>query len=114
MTTEGVWISLLPDLPGIVLFFRIRNGALPESGNASFLQMKKAIYFFQYLPPWKIDVFNEIAMHFDLTVAFFDIEREGFTYDRKDLFGRLRAVKVEVLSKGFSIKNHPVRFGVAN
>ena len=75
--------------------------------------MKKAIYFFQYLPPWKIDVFNEIAMHFDLTVAFFDIEREGFTYDRKDLFGRLRAVKVEVLSKGFSIKNHPVRFGVA-
>ena len=74
--------------------------------------MKKALYFFQYLPPWKIDVFNGMARHYDLTAVFFDIEREGFTYDRKDLLGRLRSVGVETLSHGFKLQGHTVRFGI--
>lgn len=74
--------------------------------------MKKALYFFQYLPPWKIDVFNGMAEHYDLTVVFFDLEREGFTYDRKDMLGRLRSVGVETLSHGFKLHGHTVRFGI--
>ena len=74
--------------------------------------MKKALYFFQYLPPWKIDVFNGMAENYDLTVVFFDLEREGFTYDREDMLGRLRSVGVETLSNGFKLHGHTVRFGI--
>jgi len=74
--------------------------------------MKKALYFFQYLAPWKIDVFNGIAGRFDLTVVFFDIDREGFTYDRKDLMSRLKGVNVEILSRGCKVRGHPIRPGV--
>ncbi len=74
--------------------------------------MKKALYFFQYLPPWKIDVFNGIAAHYDLTVVFFDIDRNGFTYDREDLLGRLDGVGVEILDGGVKIFGHPFRKGI--
>lgn len=74
--------------------------------------MKKALYFFQYLPPWKIDVFNGMAENYDLTAVFFDLEREGFTYDREDMLGRLRHVGVEILSRGCKLHGHTVRFGI--
>ena len=70
------------------------------------IMKKKALYFFQYLPPWKIDVFNGMAREYDLTVVFFDIDRKGFTYDRDDLLHRLNGVGVEVLSGGLSILGH--------
>ena len=76
--------------------------------------MKKALYFFQYLPPWKIDVFNGIAAHYDLTVVFFDIDRNGFTYDREDLLRRLDGVGVEVLDGGVKISGHPFRPGIGS
>ena len=74
--------------------------------------MKKALYFFQYLPPWKIDVFNGIAKNYDLTVVFFDINRNGFTYDREDLLRRLDGVGVEILDGGVNIAGHPFRNGI--
>lgn len=75
--------------------------------------MKKAVYFFQYLPPWRIDVFNGMARRYDLTVVFFNAGLEGFTYDRKDLLSRLEDVDVRFLEKGFNVGSRPVRFGLA-
>lgn len=72
----------------------------------------KVIYFYQYLPPWRIDVFNEIGKHYDLTVAFTDAECEGFTYNRADLLNRLRDIKTVFLNDGFKIGSHPIRFGI--
>lgn len=75
--------------------------------------MTRAVYFFQYLPPWRIDVFNGMARQYDLTVVFFNAELEGFTYDRKDLLSRLQGVKVRFLSSGFNVGTRPVRTGIA-
>ncbi|MBR6054651.1 MAG: glycosyltransferase [Bacteroidales bacterium] len=74
--------------------------------------MKKAIYFFQYLPPWRVDVFNRMAEYYDLTVVFFNAEQEGFTYDRKVLLSKLKGIDVRFLTKGFSVGSRPVRFGI--
>lgn len=73
---------------------------------------KKAIYFYQYLPPWRIDVFNEMAKIYDLTIVFFNYDREGFTYDRDGLLSRLKNVNTVFLNKGFRIGNRPIRFGI--
>lgn len=75
--------------------------------------MKKALYFFQYLPPWRIDIFNGMAKEFDLTVVFFNADAEGFTYNREALLGRLQGVRTEFLMTGFRIKDRPVRLGVS-
>ena len=45
----------------------------------------KALVFYQYLPPWRIDVFNEMGKYYDMTIAFTDADSEGFTYNRKEL-----------------------------
>lgn len=74
--------------------------------------MKKAIYFYQYLPPWRIDVFNEIATHYDLTIVFTDAESEGFTYDRIFLLSKLKNIKTIFLNNGFKIGTRPIRFGI--
>lgn len=76
--------------------------------------MKKAIYFFQYLPPWRIDVFNGMAKQYDLTIVFFNAELEGFTYDRKDLLSRLKGMDVRFLDTGFNVGTRPVRTGIAS
>ena len=73
---------------------------------------KKAIYFYQYLPPWRIDVFNEMAKMYDLTIVFFNYDREGFTYDRDSLLKKLKNVDTVFLNKGFRIGSRPVRFGI--
>ena len=75
--------------------------------------MKKALYFFQYLPPWRIDVFNGMAKEYDLTVVFFNADAEGFSYNRKALLSRLQDVGTEFMTTGFRIKDRPVRFGVS-
>lgn len=75
--------------------------------------MKKALYFFQYLPPWKIDIFNGLATRYELTVVFFDIDRNGFTYDREDLLKRLNGVGVEILDGGIKLFGHPFRLRIA-
>lgn len=76
--------------------------------------MKKAVYFFQYLPPWRIDVFNGMAAQYDLTVVFFNAELEGFTYDRKELLSRLKGMDVRFLNTGFNVGTRPVRTGIAS
>ena len=73
--------------------------------------MKKAVYFFQYLPPWRIDVFNGMAKQYDLTIVFFNAELEGFTYDRKDLLSRLKGMDVRFLNTGFNVGTRPFRTG---
>lgn len=72
----------------------------------------RAVYFYQYLPPWRIDVFNKIAQYYDLTLVFTNAETEGFTYDRALLLAQLRNINVIFLNKGFSIASRPIRFGV--
>ena len=53
----------------------------------------KALVFYQYLPPWRIDVFNEMGKYYDMTIAFTDADSEGFTYNRKELLS-LRVLKI--------------------
>ena len=76
--------------------------------------MKKAIYFFQYLPPWRVDVFNRMAEYYDLTLVFFNADLEGFTYDRSALVSKLKGIDVRFLTKGFNVGSRPVRFGIAS
>lgn len=73
----------------------------------------RALVFYQYLPPWRIDIFNEMGRFYDLTIAFTDAKREGFTYDRDALLGRLHGIRTLFLEKGFRIGTRPVRFGIA-
>lgn len=72
----------------------------------------KAIYFYQYLPPWRIDVFNEMAINYDLTIVFTNAELEGFTYNRELLLSKLKNIKTIFLNNGFKIGSRPVRFGI--
>lgn len=72
----------------------------------------KAIYFYQYLPPWRIDVFNEIAKHYELTIVFTNAELEGFTYNRSLLLSKLNNIETIFLNNGFKIGSRPVRFGI--
>lgn len=77
------------------------------------MNKKKAIYFFQYLPPWRIDVFNEMSKVFELTVVFWNAQASGFTYDRKSLLSRLdSSIETIFLSGGISAGTHSVRTGV--
>lgn len=47
------------------------------------MKKQKALIFYQYLPPWRIDVFNEMAKYYDMTIVFTNADCEGFTYNRK-------------------------------
>lgn len=76
------------------------------------MKKDKALIFFQYLPPWRIDIFNEIANHYDLTIVFFNADSEGFTYDRKSLLSKLVNINVIFLNKGFKVGDRPFRFGI--
>ena len=72
----------------------------------------RAIYFYQYLPPWRIDVFNEIAKHYELTIVFTNADLEGFTYNRQYLLSKLKNIETIFLNNGFKIGSRPVRFGI--
>lgn len=72
-----------------------------------------AIYFFQYLPPWRIDVFNEIANHYQLTLVFWNADCEGFTYNRQELLSKLNSsIEVIFLQSGINAGTHSIRLGV--
>jgi len=73
-----------------------------------------AIYFYQYLPPWRIDVFNEMGKYYNLTIVFTNANCEGFTYDRKELLSKLHNVNTIFLNNGFTIGTKPFRLGIAN
>ena len=72
-----------------------------------------AIYFFQYLPPWRIDVFNEMASHYQLTLVFWNAECAGFTYNRDELLSRLNpTTEVIFLQSGINAGTHSIRLGI--
>lgn len=72
----------------------------------------KALIFYQYLPPWRIDVFNEMGKYYNLTIAFTNADCDGFTYNRKELLDKLQNIKILFLNNGFKIGNRPIRFGI--
>ncbi|MFB6341493.1 glycosyltransferase family 4 protein [Saccharicrinis sp. FJH62] len=71
----------------------------------------KAIIFYTYLPPWRIDVFNEMAKYYDLTILFLNANSDGFVYNRKQLLDLLEA-KYKFIDNGFKIGTKPFRFGL--
>lgn len=72
----------------------------------------KALVFYQYLPPWRIDVFNKMGEYYDLTIIFTNAECEGFTYNRKELLSKLCNIKTIFLNNGVKIGSHPIRIGI--
>lgn len=72
-----------------------------------------ALLFYQYLPPWRIDVFNEIGRMYRLTIVFFNAECEGFTYNRNELLSKLKDIEIIFLNTGFKVGSRPVRFGIS-
>lgn len=74
---------------------------------------KSALVFFTYLPPWRIDIFNEIARQYDLKIIFTNIEAKGFVYNQTYLFSKLQA-PVILLKYGLKIKDRVFRFGLIN
>lgn len=76
------------------------------------MEKQTALVFYQYLPPWRIDVFNEMAKYYNMTIIFTNAECEGFTYNRKELLGRLRNIKCIFLTSGFKIGKRPIRIGI--
>lgn len=72
----------------------------------------KALVFYQYLPPWRIDVFNEMGKYYELTIVFTNADCEGFKYNRQELLNKLYNIKTIFLNNGFKIGSRPVRFGI--
>ncbi len=71
----------------------------------------KAVIFYTYLPPWRIDVFNEMGKYYDLHIIFLDAEIENFKYDRDLLVSKLH-VPHTFYNVGFKIGARPVRLGL--
>ncbi len=76
------------------------------------MKKSKALVFYQYLPPWRVDIFNEMGKLYDLTIVFTDAECEGFTYNRQDLLNKLQNINTVFLNNGFKIGNRPVSLGI--
>ena len=72
---------------------------------------QRALLFYTYLPPWRIDVFNEMGKYYDLHIFFLDAELEDFRYNRELLVSKLN-VKHTFYNKGFKIGSRPIRFGI--
>lgn len=73
----------------------------------------KALVFYTYLPPWRIDVFNAMADLYDMTIVFTDADRDGFTYNREELLSKLDVrIKTVFLDNGFRIGSRPIRVGI--
>ncbi len=71
----------------------------------------KALVFYTYLPPWRIDVFNEMGEYYDLTIIFLNPDSKGFTYNRELLIKKLNAECI-FLTKGINFKSKSFRFGI--
>lgn len=85
------------------------NGTTFNQGSTK----KRALLFYSYLPPWRIDIFNEIGKYYDLTIVFQNAETTGFTYDRELLLQKLK-VKSIFLTKGFALGNKVFRTGITD
>lgn len=72
---------------------------------------KKALLFYTYLPPWRIDVFNAISEYYNLTIVFTNVDAQGFVYDTESLKAKLSA-KVVILKKGLKVGKWIFRFGI--
>lgn len=72
---------------------------------------QKALVFYTYLPPWRIDVFNEMGKYYDLTIVFLNADSEGFTYNREVLTKQLE-VDYLFWDKGFKIGSRAFRLGI--
>lgn len=72
----------------------------------------KAIVFYQYLPPWRIDVFNKMGEYYDLTIVFTNADCEGFTYNRNYLLNKLININTIFLNNGFKLGSRPIRIGI--
>jgi glycosyltransferase involved in cell wall biosynthesis len=75
------------------------------------VQKQKALVFYTYLPPWRIDVFNEMATYFDMTIIFLNSDGEGFVYNREVLAQKLIS-KYIFWNKGFKIGTKAFRIGI--
>ncbi len=71
----------------------------------------KAVVFYTYLPPWRIDVFNEMGKYYDLTIVFLNANAVGFTYDRQLLLDKLNVNSI-FIDNGFIVGSKPFRFGI--
>lgn len=71
----------------------------------------KAIVFYTYLPPWRIDVFNEMGKYYDLKIVFLNADWAGFTYNRELLLKKLN-VEAVFWNNGFNIGTKPFRTGI--
>ncbi|MDA3892741.1 MAG: glycosyltransferase [Salinivirgaceae bacterium] len=70
----------------------------------------KALLFYTYLPPWRIDVFNEMDKYYDLTIVFLYADATGFTYNRSYLSNKLKAKHI-FWNLGLDIGKKPFRVG---
>lgn len=77
------------------------------------MNKQKALVFYQYLPPWRIDVFNEMAKYYDMTLVFTNADCEGFVYNRKELLSKLSNINTIFLNNGFKLGSRPIRFGIS-
>lgn len=71
----------------------------------------KALVFYTYLPPWRIDIFNEMGKQYDLTIIFLHSEATGFTYNREELLSKI-TVNTIFWDKGFIIGSKAFRYGI--
>lgn len=73
--------------------------------------MKKALIFYTYLPPWRIDIFNYLETIYDLRIYFTLPKEDGFIYNQSDLIKKLKA-KSYFLTSGFKMFGLNFRFGL--
>jgi glycosyltransferase involved in cell wall biosynthesis len=71
----------------------------------------KAVIFYTYLPPWRIDVFNEMEKLFDLKIVFLNTSSEGFQYNKNRLSNLLK-VPHQFWDKGIKINGKVFRTGI--
>ena len=71
----------------------------------------KALLFYSYLPPWRIDIFNEMGKYYDLTIVFLFKNPKGFEYDQSELTNRLK-VNYIFLEGGVSIGSRQFHTGI--
>lgn len=72
---------------------------------------QKALIFYTYLPPWRIDIFNAIGEIYDLTIVFLNDGAKGFTYNKDLLLKELNPRSI-FWNKGFKIGSKAVRYGI--
>lgn len=78
------------------------------------MKKQKALVFFSYLAPWRIDVFNEMASYYEnMTIALYSNGKGGFMYDTNDLKSKLRSnIKIVSLNACFYVGRRYIQLGL--